>query len=63
MVYTYLDVKGLSGLEGKKIKRGQQIGTMYYNDERAKYGFSLTLRTRRKRFLTTEEIIKLTMKG
>jgi hypothetical protein len=63
LIYTYLDVKGLTNLEGKKVKRGQQIGTMYYNDDRKKYGFSLTLRTKRKRFLTSEEIIELTSKG
>ena len=64
LTYTYVDVKGSKDLEiGKKIKRGDQIGSMYYNDERQKYGFFLSIRKGKKKFMSREEIVKLTQKG
>jgi len=58
MYYIYQDVKGIPDQLNKEVKRGDEIGTMYFNDEKKTYNLYISVLKGPKQYLTRDEIIK-----
>ena len=58
MYYVYQDVKGNPDLLNKEIKRGDEIGSMYFNDEKQVYSLYISILKGPKQYLTHEEVLK-----
>lgn len=58
MYYIYQDVKGNPAQLNKEVKRGEEIGTMYFNDEKKVYSLYISVMKGAKQYLTHEEVLK-----
>lgn len=57
--YLYQDVKGNPEQVNKEVKRGEQIGTMYFNEEKKTYSLYIGILKGPKQFMTHEEVVKM----
>jgi len=58
MYYIYQDVKGIPEQLNQEIKRGDQIGSMYFNDEKKSYSLYISVLKGPKQYLSYEDILK-----
>lgn len=58
LIVIYQDVKGDPALMGKDVKRGDAIGTMYYNDEKKAYNLYISVLKGPKQYLPYAEVLK-----
>ncbi|MBS1781958.1 MAG: hypothetical protein JSS78_02720 [Bacteroidetes bacterium] len=56
--FIYQDVKGVPEQLNKEVKRGDEIGTMYFNEDKKLYGLFISVMTAPKKYLSYEEIVK-----
>ncbi|HRO41483.1 MAG TPA: hypothetical protein PL009_01520 [Flavipsychrobacter sp.] len=57
MYYIYQDVKGNPDQLHKEVKRGDEIGTMYFNDEKKVYNLFISIMKAPKQYLTHQEVL------
>lgn len=57
MYYIYQDVKGIPEQLNREVERGDEIGSMYFNDEKKTYSLYISVLKGPKQYLSREEII------
>lgn len=58
MYYVYQDVKGIPEQLNAPVKRGDQIGTMYFNDDKKVYSLYISVMSGPKQYLTHREVLQ-----
>jgi len=60
--FVYQDVKGNPDLINKTVKRGDEIGSMYFNDDQKVYNLYISVMTGPKQYLSHGEVVKAVLK-
>lgn len=58
MYYVYQDVRGIPEQLNAAVKRGDHIGTMYFNDDKKVYSLYLSVMSGPKKYLTHREVLQ-----